>query len=72
MKKLTDDKIILIEIVAGVEGPSLYFDQYRFAGNKPWGGGKIIHSWKVTAKDLRESLRQIGVIAGKEADDGKG
>lgn len=67
MKKLMPDtEIIQIEVVSGVEGPSLYLDQYRFAGNKPWGGGQIIHSWKVSAKDLRESLRQIGIIARKE------
>jgi hypothetical protein len=65
-KPMPDMEIVQIEVVSGVEGPSLYLDQYRFAGNKPWGGGKIIHSWKVTAKDLRESLRHIGVIAGKE------
>lgn len=61
-KPVPDNEIIRIDVVSGVEGPSLYFDQYRFAGNKPWGGGHIYHTWKISAGELRASLRRIGIL----------
>jgi hypothetical protein len=61
LKKLKDEDIISIEVVAGVEGPSLYINQYRIVGNKPWGGGRVLRSWKVSAGDLRRYLRESGL-----------
>lgn len=34
---------------SGVEGNSLYINDYRICGPKPWGGGKIIKEWNITA-----------------------
>jgi len=47
---------IIVDVVKGVEGPSLYMQDYRVSGPKPWGGGKKIHTFKVDQKDLRRAL----------------
>lgn len=46
------DKEITIGHVAGVEGPSIYVNDYRVAGPKPWGGGHVVHEWKTTLRDV--------------------
>ena len=47
-----------VVFVRGVEGPSIYINDYRICGNKPWGGGDVIHTWTATAKDI---LTAIGI-----------
>jgi hypothetical protein len=42
-----------VKIVSGVEGPSMYINDYRVAGPKPWGGGQILHEWSMTDDDLQ-------------------
>lgn len=53
---------VLIEVVGGVEGPSIYVGDYstgeRVAGPKPWGGGRTLHSFQVKAEDLRRLADQ--------------
>lgn len=49
-----------IAVVSGVEGPSIYINNYRVAGPKPWGGGKITQEWKAHKEDI---LRAIGASA---------
>ncbi len=39
----------------GVEGKSVYLNDYRIAGPKPWGGGKVLQAWKVSADDIQMS-----------------
>lgn len=56
------DRAIEIVVLSGVEGPSIYIDNYRVAGPKPWGGGEITHEWKADKEDI---LRAIG--ASKDA-----
>ena len=34
------------DVIRGVEGCCLALDDTRIAGPKPWGGGKVIHSWE--------------------------
>jgi hypothetical protein len=41
-----------IAVVNGVEGPSLYINDYRIAGSKPWGGGKVIAEFEVEQDDI--------------------
>lgn len=45
-----------LQVVRGVEGPSLSIGDgetgTRIAGPKPWGGGKIIHSFDVDPVEL--------------------
>lgn len=52
----------VIQYIDGVEGPSLCLTQTdkdggtRFAGPKPWGGGRIVRSWKVNPEDIFSAL----------------
>lgn len=53
-KKRTRPKVRqhIAKVVDGVEGPSLYIDDYRVAGPKPWGGGQILYEFKFDDADL--------------------
>ncbi len=42
---LKEKKKVKIETIRGVEGNSIYINDIRVAGNKPWGGGKVMDSW---------------------------
>jgi hypothetical protein len=48
-----------VEVVRGVEGAALYFNNYRVAGSKPWGGGTLLHTFKVKWSDVKSS----GILA---------
>lgn len=54
---------VTFEVVRGVQGPSLYVGDdsggYRLAGPKPYGGGEVIHSFKVDIEELREELSAL-------------
>lgn len=52
---------IIIEVISGVEGDCLSINNYRFAGPKPWGGGRMIKQWKITREHFIKSLKQIGI-----------
>ena len=60
---MSQTKYVTIEVVSGVEGPSLSImhdgSGYRLAGPKPWGGGKTVHSFLV---DVDELIRQAELI----------
>lgn len=43
-------------VVAGVEGPALYLNDFRVAGPKPWGGGKTLFSFQATTLDIQTAL----------------
>lgn len=62
-KKKVKDNRVIIEVVAGVEGPSLYIGDdcsgHRLAGPKPWGGGQTIHSFKVDPEELMRELKGL-------------
>ena len=45
-------KKLKIEVVSGVEGKSVYLDDFRIAGNKPWGGGDVVSKFSTTAEDV--------------------
>jgi hypothetical protein len=46
------DRDHTILVMSGPAGPSLYLDDYRIAGPKPWGGGAVLHEFACTDKDL--------------------
>ncbi len=48
-----------IDYVQGVEGNSLYLNDRRIAGNKPWGGGKIIKTWNLSSLDAENMLEVL-------------
>ena len=45
-----------ILIVQGVEGKSIYINDYRVAGRKPWGGGQTIVEWNCPDEDILKAL----------------
>lgn len=39
-----------------VEGRSVYLNDFRIAGNKPWGGGRVENTFRVKIDDLARAL----------------
>lgn len=37
-----------IEIIKGISGLSIYVDDFRICGSKPYGGGITIKTWNIT------------------------
>ncbi|MHA6837623.1 hypothetical protein [Ralstonia pseudosolanacearum] len=62
---------VLIEVVAGAEGPSLNIGDedtsYRLAGPKAWGGGRAVYRFTVNADELRQQLAEYAPAAPAEA-----
>ena len=56
-------KYMKIDIVEGKEGSSICINEYRVAGPQPFGGGRIIKSWKADVDDI---LKAIGRYEEKE------
>lgn len=59
-------EMLALEIIEGVEGKCISLNNYRIAGPKPWGGGKV--SWKreISVKDI---LKAVGLDVIKRAID---
>ena len=49
---------VTVTLVGGVEGPSIYLNDYRIVGPKPWGGGTIQNQWKGRARAVLTALNQ--------------
>lgn len=47
-----------LTLVEGVEGPSVYLNDRRIAGPKPWGGGQVAREWKVSSEDVYSALER--------------
>ena len=47
---------ITIELVNGVEGNSIYLNDTRICGSKPWGGGSLIKQWTTSVRELENAL----------------
>ena len=45
-----------IELIGGVEGDSLYLNDFRICGNKPWGGGHPKKTWEMTIEDILTAI----------------
>lgn len=57
-----DNEKVKIELVNGCEGKSIYINDYRVAGSKPWGGGRTEKDWIVDKKKFLSSLdRALGL-----------
>lgn len=51
------------EVIRGPEGCCLALDDVRIAGPKPWGGGRVIHSWDTDEKYAEASTCEcVGTI----------
>ena len=60
MKKEKKDTISAI-VLKGVEGDSLYINDYRMIGPKPWGGGHTIFERHVNTREFLDDLiRALG------------
>ena len=53
------DKVSLM-LCNGVEGVSVYLNNHRVIGNKPWGGGKVIREKDDCIKELKTALKGTG------------
>ena len=49
-------KVHTLEVIAGVEGPCIGLNSIRIAGPKPWGGGKVVATFKVDHEDLLRGI----------------
>jgi hypothetical protein len=55
---MSDGLKVKIDLVGGVEGRSLYINDHRVAGPKPWGGGPIVKTWTADISHLRTALER--------------
>ena len=63
MKDKKTDDVYKIMLVDGVEGKSIYLNDYRIAGNKPWGGGKTIAEWETSLPQINKAINLYQIIA---------
>jgi len=49
---------VVIEIIRGVEGDCVAINDFRVAGPKPWGGGRVIARFKTTKDKIEEAMRK--------------
>ena len=49
---------IKVEVIKGVEGHSLYVNDYRVLGAKPWGGGELVVGWNTEIKDFKSGIKE--------------
>lgn len=55
---------VFVDICEGVEGPSVYINDYRVAGPKPWGGGKISRRFTARIESLKTATDRLPVSEG--------
>lgn len=51
-----DNETVKLELVSGCEGKSIYIDDYRVAGSKPWGGGRTEKEWTAKRENILKAL----------------
>lgn len=47
---------ITIKLVNGVEGNSIYLNDTRICGSKPWGGGSVVKEWTTSIYEIERAL----------------
>lgn len=55
---MATEPTVSVLLVDGVGGPSIYVNDYRVAGPKPWGGGTIRREWTASEDDFTQALNQ--------------
>lgn len=53
---MSNTKQFQIELIQGVEGNSLYLNDTRVCGPKPWGGGKLLKKWDTSIAQIENAL----------------
>ena len=62
---MSDDRdVVTILVCEGVEGPSVYINDCRVAGPKPWGGATAMREFKATS----ESMKRAGFVTNRELE----
>lgn len=54
---MSKPKSVNILFCQGVEGKSVYINDTRVSGSKPWGGGKTLAEFNPSLADVRAALR---------------
>ena len=62
---------ISIDVVSGPEGVALYVNDYRMTGPKPWGGGRVLHSFMVEADEVKQIIDKQKLIRCELVETGK-
>jgi len=55
MKEKDNEEMIEVSIISGVEGLAVLLNDYRIAGPKPWGGGRILRTWRMPISRLEDA-----------------
>jgi len=55
-----------IAIIKGPEGFAVLIDDFRVAGPKPWGGGRIVNEWSPIDERSLEHIRDAAEKALRE------
>ena len=63
ISEMPENDTVTVAMVNGVEGPSLYINDYRVLGPKPWGGGEVIRSWTVDRIRFVGDLMASGALS---------
>ena len=50
---------VVLVLMHGVEGPSVYLNGHRIAGPKPWGGGRVRKEWRVSLEEIHLALASL-------------
>ncbi len=50
---------IKLTLVTGVSGRSVYLDDERVWGEKPWGGGSITGEWQLPVSEIKAILERV-------------
>ncbi len=56
---MAKDKEYELVLCDGVEGRSIYLNDVRIAGPKPWGGGKTLARWVVKESHLLNAIPNL-------------
>ena len=48
---------VKIEVVSGPAGQSVYIDDHRVAGPKPWGGGRTLCAFRTELRHVLTALK---------------
>ena len=54
---MTTKKTLKLSLVRGVGGFTVYLNDHRIAGLKPWAGGKVEKEWDVDLADIKTALK---------------
>lgn len=54
---------LTLEVISGPEGLCVALNNRRIAGPKPWGGGRVLHSFRVSKDELLRAVPELATRA---------